>query len=227
MRDGDGISYTSLRSGSFGLYLAHPGRNTPDSLRSLPEFGYTGTWMPDGKTVVSVGTFGEGTTGTDILRASIDDDKRAEAFIATPFAESAPALSADGKWLAFTSDQTGQVEVYIRPMTRDGALTTISLGGGSEPVWSHDGRELFYRAVNGAKVDLVAAAIELGPQPRVLKRTRLFDATVYDLSAQHANYDVSPDGKTFVAVRRSAASYLVVIQNLPALMKRLERSPLR
>jgi hypothetical protein len=108
-------------------------------------------------------------------------------------------------------------------MAPDGALTTVSVGGASEPVWSRDGRELFYRGVNGLRVDLIAATMQLGPEPRVLKRTRLFDATAYDLSAQHANYDVSPDGKSFVAVRRSRASYIVVIQNLPAMVKRLER----
>ncbi|HYV98035.1 MAG TPA: protein kinase [Gemmatimonadaceae bacterium] len=221
-RDGTAIAYTSLRSGKFGLYLAHPGREKPDSLRSLPEFGYTGTWMIDGTTLLSVGASADATTSTDILTASTGDAKPVEKFIATPYAESAPTISRDGKWLAYTSDQSGVVEVYVRPATRDGASVAVSVGGGAEPVWSRDGRELFYRGLNGTKPEINAAAMEFDPAPRVSKRTRLFSAAGLDISAQHANFDVSADGKSFVAVRRSPASYLVVIQNLPALIKRME-----
>ena len=90
-------------------------------------------------------------------------------------------------------------------------------------MWSRDGRELFYRAEDAARVQLVATTIDLEPL-RVTSRRALFSLDGYDAAQPHANYDVSPDGKSFVMVHRAPTGRLTVIQNLPELVRRLSGS---
>jgi hypothetical protein len=89
-------------------------------------------------------------------------------------------------------------------------------------VWSHDGRELFYRETRQADPSLVAAEIRTTPTLAVASRKRLFPVGDMVGTNPHANYDISPDGTTFAMVRRSPAARIVVIQNLPALVRRLQ-----
>ena len=97
----------------------------------------------------------------------------------------------------------------------------ISNSGGAEPLWSRDGRELFYRAEIDGHVRLVVATIEHTPTLRVPSRRTLFALDEYDAAQPHANYDVSPDGKSFVMIHRPPTGRLTVIQNLPELVRRL------
>jgi hypothetical protein len=99
----------------------------------------------------------------------------------------------------------------------------VSLSGASEPLWSRDGRELYYRALSGGKVTLVAAALSFSPTLRVDAQRNLFDVTAISSSTPHTNYDISPDGRTFAMVRQNPAMRIEVIQNLPALFAQLER----
>ena len=94
-------------------------------------------------------------------------------------------------------------------------------GGGSEPVWSPDGKVLYYRETKQDNPFLVAASIATRPALTVTTRKRLFPIGDIQSTAPHANYDISPDGKSFVMVRSSPAARVVVIQNLPALVRRL------
>ena len=89
-------------------------------------------------------------------------------------------------------------------------------------MWSRDGKELFYREIKPGDPCPVAAGIATTPALRVTGRKRLFPIVDIVSTAPHANYDVSPDGKTFVMVRRSPAARIVVIQNLAALVRRLQ-----
>jgi hypothetical protein len=96
----------------------------------------------------------------------------------------------------------------------------VSQTGGSEPVWSRDGRELFYRSAGGAQPMLVAATID-GATLRVRSRTELFSITNYEFATPHANYDVFPDGRSFVMVRQGRPNQLaevVYLQNVAALL---------
>jgi hypothetical protein len=89
-------------------------------------------------------------------------------------------------------------------------------------VWSPDGRELFYRETKQADPYLIAAGIGTASDLKVTGRKRLFPIGDIVGSGPHSNYDISPDGKTFVMVRRSPAARIMVIQNLPALVRRLQ-----
>ncbi len=223
--DGRSISYTSLRTGTFGIYRIVPGLGggKSDSLVAHESLAYTGTPLADGKTLVLDGTDMNGTSGGDVALVHLGTPKPIELLFATPFNEAYAVPSPDGKWAAFTSDQTGHQEVYVHPLSKEGTLTQISLDGGSEPVWDHSGRELFYRRPNGGKVELVAAELKLGAEVQVLKRTTLFDASDYEPAQPHANYDVSSDGRTFAMLKRSPSSHLVVIQHVAELVRRSGR----
>ncbi|WP_411281180.1 TolB family protein [Gemmatimonas sp.] len=131
------------------------------------------------------------------------------------FYQIAPALSPDGKWLAYGSDETGRLEIYVRPFPEtQGARYTVSRAGGSEPVWSHSGNELFYR--DGAN-RLVAAEIAPGPVFRVVTERALFSTSGYVTDNRHWHYTVSPDDRTFYFVKSGAQAgaqnELVVVLN--------------
>jgi len=141
--------------------------------------------------------------------------------VASQFTEQFVGVSPDGRWISFASDQSGRDEVYVRDLAGTGDQVLVSLDGGNEPLWSPDGKELFYRETKDGDPYLVAAGIATTPALHVTGRKRLFAIEDIVGTAPHANYDISPDGKTFVMVRRSPAARIVVIQNLPALVRRL------
>ena len=119
------------------------------------------------------------------------------------FAEIFPALSPDGRWLAYASNETGRFEVYVRPYPDVNARRVqVSQSGGTEPRWSHSGRELFYRNGAGALVAanvVPAAAFTLGTQ------SVLFDANQFYAGAVSRTYDVAPGDQQFVFLRRALA----------------------
>ncbi len=120
-----------------------------------------------------------------------------------------PALSPDGRWLAYTSDETGRSEVYVRPFpkVRDGRWP-VSANGGSEPKWSHSGRELFYRAADGG---FIATELKPGPTFASATQERLFDASEFQSSSKHHAYAVAPGDDRFLFFRQQSGSASLVM----------------
>ncbi|MEP7324598.1 MAG: protein kinase [Gemmatimonadota bacterium] len=220
--DGSALTYLSSKSGTLGIYRVRPGQAEPaDSLLASTSLGYTGVWLPDGGALVTVANSLRPGSRGDIAIVRNAGRGPIEPLVATRFEEASPAVSPDGRWLAFTSDQSGRSEVYLRPLVGEGDQVQVSVGGGIEPVWNRNGRELFYRAGPGAGPDLTAAALAFTPTVRVTGRTTLFSVAGMATGAPHVNYDVSPDGQTFVMVGFNQAARIVIIQNLPALIAKL------
>ena len=89
---------------------------------------------------------------TDIGLLSLEGDPQTQLLIATPFRENSPAISPNGDWLAYTSWETGEPQVYVQRFPELGGRVAVSTELGQEPVWSRDGRELFYRGPRGMMV---------------------------------------------------------------------------
>jgi serine/threonine-protein kinase len=216
--DGQRILYTSYMKG--GIFSTKPGGGgSKDSLNSTNRIGYTGEWLPDRKRLITSLTDVNGGSGSDIGIIENGGRGPVRPLIVDQYQTMYPAVSPDGKWLAFVSDHSGSQEVYVRPLEGDADDVQVSLTGATEPVWSRDGRELYYRGNSERGTDLVAATVRLSPGFDVVSRRSLFPVTDIAAAVPHANYDLSPDGRTFVMVRRSPATRIVVIQNLPDLVK--------
>jgi serine/threonine-protein kinase len=224
--DGRTFAYTSFRGGVFGVHRIRPGSTAPaESLFTDRRLAYTGIWFRDESALLTVGQTLRPESATDLGVLRNGGRGPLEPLVATRFDEQFPALSRDDEWLAFTSNQSGRDEVYLRRLADSDEQIQVSLGGGSEPVWGPDARELFYRSGpnsgSGAEPMIMAATVATRPVLSVISRKALFPAATIVTANPHANYDVSPDGRTFAYVRSNPSSRVMVIQNLPAMVAKL------
>jgi eukaryotic-like serine/threonine-protein kinase len=140
-------------------------------------------------------------------------------------------VSPDGRWVAYDSDESGQFEIYVRPIpdAYRGGRWQISSGGGRQPVWSRDGRELFYRDFTGA---VLALPVTSAPTFAPGRSVRLFDGSAYVGGGAHGSgrtYDVSPDASRFLMIKIGSADRapapLVVVLNWFEELRRLVPVP--
>jgi hypothetical protein len=209
--DGRKIAYASARGSVIGMFeRSADGSGNADSLHVGRTAETVGAYLPDGRNavVISVGTGGS----FDLTLMPLSGERQPQPILSSPFNEFYPAVSPDGRWLAYASDEAGQSEVYVRPLPGPGPKLVVSQSGGSEPVWSRDGRELFYRGFGRQGTPLIALTVQTSPEFQVLSRRELFDASEYEGSVPHANYDVGPDGR-FAMVYQGHLSELVLVQN--------------
>ena len=209
--DGRSILFVSDQSGHSALYRTPAdGSGTPILLRDDPRAVDEGSLSRDNRWLIfRTGSGG----GRDVYAIRPGLDSLPLPIATTPFEEYSPALSPDGRWVAYASDESRTSEVYVRPFPNAGAAKwQVSRQGGTEPVWSHSGRELFYR--NGAG-DFVAAEVGSGPSFRVASERVLFAAGGYIQDTRNRNYAVSPDDRSFLFVRPQigASSHQVLVLN--------------
>jgi serine/threonine-protein kinase len=143
-----------------------------------------------------------------------------------PSNENNPAVSPDGRWLAYESDESGQFEVYVRPFPKiSTGRWQISTGGGTRPRWSRNGRELFYYVGVGAKGTLMAVSVESGSSFRAGVPELLFQGSYPAPNTGRGLYDVSLDGRRFLMIKggdaESAPQNLTVVLNWTEELKRL------
>jgi Tol biopolymer transport system component len=219
--DGSGLVFAAVRGAVIGEFRRRfDARGRPDSIFVGPEQISVHAMTRDLRTGIGVvierGAF-------DLVAVGLEGGSGLDSLLVTRYNEGWPALSPDGRWLAYQSDESGRFEVYVRAWPGLGAKVQVSQNGGSEPAWSRDGRELFYRSGGGAEPFLMAADIVADPSFRVRSRTPLFSVASYEFATPHRNYDVFPDGRTFVMVRQGRPGQqaeVVYLQNLMALLER-------
>jgi Tol biopolymer transport system component len=168
----------------------------------------------DGQWIVyQLGAVGA-TTGRDLYARRLHGDTTPVALVAGPaLREESPRLSPDGRWLAYASNETGRSEVYVRPFPNaSAARAQVSVIGGYEPLWSRNGRELFYTDEEGI---LFAARVETSPTFRVVARERLFDRRPFNFSDGGGSaYDIASDGRFIMArAGRGTGMQLVLVLN--------------
>lgn len=212
--DGKNITYDSDASGVEDLWTkrADGSAQAVLQLREKREPA-VGRWSRDGKWLLvrtSVGAEGNG----DILAMRPGVDSVPIAIVATQFTERDPSLSPDGRWMAYSSNETGQDEVYVVPFPNaSSAKWPVSTGGGREPLWSHSGREIFFRN----STNMVSVAVQTSPTFSAGGTAVLFPVQgLGGGGANHRQYDVTADGKRFIFTRSLgglAATNLVFVEN--------------
>jgi serine/threonine-protein kinase len=182
------VSYTS---GGDMYVRAADASDEPRRILARDGAQYARTWLQDGRTLIFEDE--SRTNRFDIWLMPADSDPR--PLVATAAHELNPALSPDGRWLAYSSDETGRQEVYVRPFPNIGdGKWVVSTGGGVSPVWSPTGKELSY--MSGRSLMSVAFA-EQNAAFSAAPPERLFDGPFETGSPQ---FDISPDGSYFVMV---------------------------
>lgn len=151
--------------------------------------------------------------GADLWRIPVDTTLEPHRLFQTPFLEYDPVVSPDGRWVAYTTNESGQWEVNVQAFPGPGGRFQVSVGGGVMPLWDRSGRELYYRSGNG----LYSATVAPGPAFNITKRTLLFDAPALRSTEIERDYDVTADGQHFVMLERAdPLEKLVVVLNWPA-----------
>jgi serine/threonine-protein kinase len=174
-------------------------------------------WLADGRVVIE-----------ELLRASftrisavrIGDTAVTPIVRAPPNATTRlPNVSPDGKWLAYTSNESGRTEVYATSVDGPSGKWQVSTQGGDQPLWSKSGSEIFYRDLNS----VIAARVRTAPSFGVIGRTRLFEDVYYRSNAM--NWDIMPDDRHFIMLKSAEeAAQLTVVTNWGAEIERRLRS---
>ncbi|MEX2179574.1 MAG: protein kinase [Gemmatimonadaceae bacterium] len=200
----DGASVSYFRGDTSGGYSLWRKRADGSAVASqLPLSGLLPTeshWSADGKWLVfrTTATTGSGSGDLYAVRAAMDSTPM--PLLATPAAEMQPALSPDGRFLAYASDESGRYEVHVVPFPNTSSARWVLStrgGGGAEPVWSRRGDELFYRDASG---NMIAVSVQTVPTFAAGTSRVLFPAAEYAAHPGHRQFDVTADGRRFVMV---------------------------
>ncbi|MDH5235348.1 MAG: hypothetical protein OEW77_10345, partial [Gemmatimonadota bacterium] len=217
MPDGRGLTFVSDKDGSPRLYQWRLDSDVATAVRRYdPREIFAVEWSRDGKWLV-MRTDDQAAGKADIVAVRPGIDTVAVPVVASPeLSEYAPALSPDARWLAYVSNDGGRYEVRVTTFPSGREKWQVSAAGGSEPVWSGDGRELFYVADDGY---MMVATVAPGAEFRILGQRRLFAVAPYVMyGIWNRNYDVTRDGRRFLMLRRAndATSSIAVVQHWTA-----------
>jgi len=199
--DGSQVLYLSDRGDGTGAAQMRRADGVGEATALVPNnhgFGQV-LQSPDGQwLVMRADSLGAG----DIVGVRMGDTTLVP-LVRSPANEGVPALSPDGKWLAYTSNESGAFEVYVRPFPNaSSARWQVSTAGGVYPLWSHDGKELFFKNKNNF---LVSSAVQTSPTFRADAQRVLFAVKPYAFAGQAPPYAVAPDNKRFLMMREVAA----------------------
>jgi len=212
--DGSEVYYLADRGDGGGLPTARRADGVGAAARlnqSNKAFGQL-LDSPDGSWLLLRSAVSE--TGNGDLYGLHAGDTALVPLVASAAREITPALSPDGKWLAYASDESGSFEIYVRPFPNASAARwQVSTAGGTQPLWSHSGKELFFRNTHG---DLVSAEVKPGPSFSVGEQKALFSLAPFSFTGPIQLYAVAPDDKSFLMMRETSAGEsgaMVVTEN--------------
>jgi serine/threonine-protein kinase len=228
--DGKRLVWSSQRGGNqLHLYWqAADGTGMAERLtdRSTPQRATDFT--PDGKAIIYSEVAMEGQQ--DVVMLSVDEKRQVTSLVHSAFDEGNAVVAADGKWLAYESNESGQFQVYVRPFPAvDTGRWQVSTSGGRQPLWSRSGDELFYVDPTGAlmSVSVVksAAGFSAAAPVRLVNGTGYYYA--WDDQNRGRTYDVSADGQRFIRIKEGALAgrandppRFVIVENWTEELKR-------
>jgi serine/threonine protein kinase len=212
--DGKRIAFASTRGGMMlgdVYWKAADGTGEEERLGTVPGRSlYPWSWSSDGKTLVLMdqavsGEVGGTGLGSGIGSLSMEGDRKWRPLLSEKFYEGHPQIAPNnGRWMAYESTESGESEVYVRPFPEvDKGKWQVSTGGGRDPIWSHDGRELFYRSGNS----VIAVDVQTDPTFKAGKPALLFQGAYFSgIAGKGHIWDLSPDGKRFLMMKESEAA---------------------
>jgi eukaryotic-like serine/threonine-protein kinase len=223
--DGRRMLFSSDRDGARNLYAqAADGTGAAERLTTSPNLQDATAVTPDGTRLIFTQTAPQ--TGADVLQVTVTGTHTITPLVQTPATERNGIVSPDGRWLAYEANDSGQMEIYVRPYPDvTSGRWQVSSGGGTQPLWSRDGRELFYVSPANA---LMRVGVEHSSSWMVTMPTMLLKGgSLITVSGNPGrSYDVSPDGQRFLVLKPGNApntppAQLMVVEHFDALLKRL------
>ena len=229
--DGKRIAFRSWKAGTMTMWWMPADRSGPEErLTTVGARQSLVSFSPDGR-YAAFNQMEAGTTGMDgdVWMLPLQGDHVPQPFLKSKFIEGSGRFSPDGKWVAYCTTESGRNEVFAQPWPGPGPKIQISAEGGTDPIWSRDGKELFYR--NGDKMMVVAVSLAGGFQagkPRLLwegQYSHGMSSSCGPPGTTSANYDVTGDGRRFLMVRDldqdAVSTRIVVVLNFAEELKRL------
>jgi eukaryotic-like serine/threonine-protein kinase len=196
--DGNSILYSEIQnSGNNTTVLRKPadGSRDAEAVATFADTAYVKAIAKDGTAAILDSQIN--TYRADIIRLALGQGTQVSGVVNTPFNDYAAALSVDGRWLAYQSNEGVRPEIYVRDLSGSGGRWQISTEGGEEPHWSADGRELYYRNND----QFMSVAVETRTAFQAGTPRRLFNG-IYNLrSNSGVSYDVDPKGGRFLMIR--------------------------
>jgi Tol biopolymer transport system component len=194
--DGRQIIFDTTREGRQNLYQkSSSGVDSEKPILQSQRTSYPTDWSLDGRFVL-YGVF-DASTNLELWALPASGDRKPIPFIKTTFGVSHGQFSPDGRWVAYSSNESGKWEIYVAPFPGPGGNWKVSIAGGSEPRWRRDGKELFYLAPDGV---LMSANVKEGPTFDADVAKPLFQTHRREgiSSVDLFSYDVSADGQRFL-----------------------------
>jgi len=215
--DGSRVVFNSRRKGHLDLYQKPSSGAGPEELLLEDNRDkYPVSWSSDGQFILYGSTGGP--TSSDLFALPLSGDRKPSPFLQTQFNEGAGQFSPDGRWVAYSSNASGRMEIYVAPFPGPGGKWQISTAGGLYPRWRQDGTELFYLALDNK---LMAAAVNgKGPSFEIGAVKPLFETRTAGIRYP---YDVSADGQRFLintAPEQAVSAPFTVVLNWTAGLKR-------
>jgi eukaryotic-like serine/threonine-protein kinase len=226
--DGNWIAFSSSNQGAANLFRKESsGAGDDELLLESSLYDFPLDWSPDGRFLLFARM--EPKTGIDLWVLPLDCERKPVPCVCTRFESDNGQFSPDGRWVAYQSNESGRVEVYVQPFPGPGGKWMISTGGGIAPRWRRDGKELFYIAPDGGLMSVpfrnAGQTLKAGA-PVALFQTRIvYGGTT--LRQKH-QYTVSPTGRRFlinVIADEATITPISVVTNWPRALKKLHRWP--
>lgn len=212
--DGQSVVYTSTKAAGVGTNYwikKADGSGLPQLILETEDIARRGFISNDGQWFIYQDTLASDVTR--ILAARTDNYSEPIILMESDLGVSSPALSPDGRWLAYTSVESGEWEIYVQPFPEvDAGRWQISVEGGTGPLWAKSGKELFY--VNGNQ-EMVAVVMDATDTPKWGAAESLFSVADYRTGAIANSYDIDTDDQRFVMMgwREVSDTELIMVDN--------------
>jgi serine/threonine-protein kinase len=223
--DGRRVIFSSDRTGVRNLFWqAADGTGAVERLTESLDTQYPSAVSPDGRRLIF--TEEAPRTADDVMMMELDGTRRVTPLVQSPFNERNGSVSPDGHWLAYEANDSGRVEVYVRPFPDvSSGHWQVSTDGGTRPIWTRSGQELVYASSTGA---LMRVNVARGPSWAATTPTQVVKEGYYTIPQWWGlSYDISADGQRFLMLKEggadgtSAPASIIVVQHWVEELKRL------